>query len=82
MQDGNDVEQILLVVTRAVGRHLELGSVWKLDLDLFCFPLLEKISRGNIWDGRSSGRRARLVFNVLEAFRQGHEVRAHSALPE
>jgi hypothetical protein len=82
MQDGNDVDQILLVVTRAVGRHLELGSVRKLNLYLFRFPLLKKISRGNIRDGPPNGRRALLAFNVLEAFRRGLEVRAHSKLPE
>jgi hypothetical protein len=47
MQDGNDVDKIFLVITRAIGRHLELSPVRELDLDLFCFLILVKISWGN-----------------------------------
>jgi hypothetical protein len=82
MQDGIDMDLIFLVVARAVGRHLEPGSVRKLDLDLLCFPLLKKISWGTICDGLPNRRHALLAFDILEAFWQGPEVRTHRALPE
>ncbi len=82
MQDGYDGDQVLLVVTRAIGTNLEPGSVGKIDLDLYCFPLLEKIGQGNIWDGRLNGRRAFLALSILDAFQWGLEICAHSALPE
>jgi hypothetical protein len=49
---------------------------------LIVFPLLVKISQGNIRDGRPSGWRALLAFCVLKAFQRGLEVHAHSRLPE
>ncbi len=70
------------LLRRAIGRHLEPGFIKKLDLDLFRFPLFEKIGRGNIRDGWPNGRPALLAFIVLEAFWRGLEVRAHGTLPE
>ncbi len=81
-QNGDDVDKIFLVFPRAVCGHLELRPVRKFNLDLFRFPLLEKISWGNIWDGRPNGRRALLALGVLEAFRQGLEVGTHGVLPD
>ncbi len=82
MQNGDDVDKILLVVARAKGRHLELSPIRKFNLDLLGLPLLKKISRGNIRNGRPNGRRALLALGVLEAFWQGLEVQTHGVLPE
>ncbi len=62
---GNDVDEIFLVVSRAVGEHLELCPIREFDLDLFRFPLLMKISRGNIRDGRPNGRRALFAISIF-----------------
>jgi hypothetical protein len=70
-QDGDDMDKILLIVPRAVGGHLELHHVRKFNLDLLGVPLLMKISRGSIRDGRPNGQRALLAFGVLQAFRGG-----------
>ncbi len=64
-QNGDDVDEIFLVVPRAVGGHLELCPVRELNLDLFCFPLLMKISRGNIRDGRPNRWRALLALGIF-----------------
>jgi hypothetical protein len=63
-QDGNDMDEIFLVVTSFLGGHLELSPVGELNLYLFCFPLLMKISRGSIRDGQPNGRRALLAVGV------------------
>jgi hypothetical protein len=59
------MDKIFLIVPRALGEHLELCPIGEFDLDLFCFPLLMKISRGNIRDGRPNGRRALLALGVF-----------------
>ncbi len=76
------MNEIFLVVTSSVGGHLELSSIGEIDLDLFCFPLLMKISRGNEWDRRPNRQCALLALGVSQAFRQGFEVCAHSKLLE
>jgi hypothetical protein len=76
------MDEIFLVVPRAVGRHPKLCPIGKFNLDLFHFLLLKKISQGNIWDGRPNGRRALLALGVLEGLRRGLEVRTHGILPE
>ncbi len=72
-QNGDDMDKIFLVVPRAIGGHLELYPIGKFQLDLFCFPLLIKISWGNIRDGRPKGQHALLTFGVLQAFWRGLE---------
>jgi hypothetical protein len=70
---SNDVEEIFLIIPRAVGGHLELCPVGEFNLDLFHFPLLMKISRGNIRDGRPNGQHALLALGIFQAFRRGLE---------
>jgi hypothetical protein len=82
MHDGDDVDEVFLVVTNSVCGHLELSLVGELDLDLFRFLLLVKISWGDIRDGWPNGQRALLALGVSEAIRQGLEVGTHSKLPE
>ncbi len=81
-QDGNDVDEIFLIVTSSIRRHLEVRPIGKLDLDFLGLPLVVKISRGNIRERWPSGQRAFLAFGVLDAFRRGLEVCAHNKLPE
>jgi hypothetical protein len=72
-QNGGDMDEVFLVVPRAVGGHLELRPVRKFNLYFLGFPLLVEISRGNIRDGRPNGRCALLAFGIFQAFRQGLE---------
>jgi hypothetical protein len=39
MQDGNDLDEIFLVISSSVGGHLELSLVGELDLYFFRFPV-------------------------------------------
>ncbi len=65
LENGNDVDKIFLIVPRAIVGHLELCPIVEFDLDLFRFPLLMKISRGNIRDGWPNGWRALLLLGVF-----------------
>jgi hypothetical protein len=65
LENGNDVDEIFLIVPRAVGEHLELCPVGEFDLDLFLFPLLMKISWDNLRDGWPNGRHALLALGVF-----------------
>ncbi len=64
-ENSDDMDEIFLIVPRAVGGHLELCPIREFDLDLFRFPLLMKISRGNIRDGWPNGRRVLLALSVF-----------------
>jgi hypothetical protein len=64
-ENGDDMDEIFLIVPRAVGGHLELCPVEEFDLDLFRFQLLMKISRGNIRDGWPNKRCALLALGIF-----------------
>jgi hypothetical protein len=70
-ENSNDMDEISLIVPRAVGEYLELCPLKEFDVDLFRFPLLMKISRGNIQDGRPNGRRALLALGVFLGLLEG-----------
>ncbi len=54
-QDGNDVDEVFLVVPIYESDHLEVGSVRHLYLDLLGFLFLVQIHREDIWDRGWSG---------------------------
>jgi hypothetical protein len=72
-QNGDDVDEVFLVVSSALGGHLELCPIRKFNLYLLGFLLLVEISWGNIRDGWPNGRHALLAFGVFQAFWRGLE---------
>ncbi len=72
-QNGNDGDEVFLVVSRAVGGHLELRPVRMFNLDLLGLPLFVKISWGNIRDGWPHKQLALLVFGIFQVFWRGLE---------
>ncbi len=73
LQNGDDMDEVFLVVPRAIGGHLELRPIRKFNLYLLGFPLLVEVSWGNIRDGRPNRRCALLAFCIFQAFQGGLE---------